>query len=140
MKQFTLKTYTPSAHVDMNCFYILNKGMNSGKPSAKPFVNCFTFVTDGPDERDLFYWITFAAWQARKFEPWLVGSVIPFIRIQDVNKIICEASKNCIAHPERVGDLLKNMHILNQVENKHTRLAKLTQQAKKAAALKFLNA
>ena len=138
MKQFTLKTYRSSAEVGLNTFYILNKGMNSGRPHPKPFVNCFTFIADNPDEMEMFYWITFAAWQAKLFHPYIKGSVIPFVTILDVRDVINDASKRCIANPERVGNLLKTFHTLNQLEFKYERLAKLTTEAKRSAALKFI--
>lgn len=138
MKQYTLKTYRSSAEVKINCFYILNKGMNSGRPHPKPFVNSFTFVADNPDEMEMFYWITFAAWQAKLFHPYLKGSVIPFVTIMDVGQVINDASKKCIVNPGRVGNLLKTFHTLNQLECKYDRLIKLTTEAKRAAALKFI--
>src|ERR1700722_5258713 len=138
MKQFTLKTYRSSAEVGLNTFYILNKGMNSGRPYPKPFVNSFAFIADTPEEMEMFYWITFAAWQAKLFHPYLKGSVIPFVTILDVKDVINEASKRCIANPERVGNLLKTFHTLNQLEFKYERLAKLTTEAKRSAALKFI--
>jgi hypothetical protein len=138
MKQFTLKTYRSSAEVGLNSFYILNKGMNSGRPHPKPFVNCFTLIADNPEEMEMFYWITFAAWQAKLFHPYIKGSVIPFVTIMDVVEVINDASKRCIANPERVSNLLKTYHTLNQLEFKYERLAKLTTEAKRSAALKFI--
>jgi hypothetical protein len=138
MKQFTLKTYRSSAEVGLNTFYILNKGMNSGRPHPKPFVNSFAFIADNPDEMEMFYWITFAAWQAKLFHPYIKGSVIPFVTILDVKDVIIEASKRCIANPERVSNLLKAFHTLNQLEFKYERLTKLTTEAKRAAALRFI--
>jgi hypothetical protein len=138
MKQFTLKTYRNSASVELNSFYILNKGMNSGRPHPKPFVNSFTFIAESPEEMEIFYWITFAAWQGKLFHPYIKGSVIPFVIILDVGEVINEASKRCIANPERVSNLLKSFHTLNQLEFKYERLAKLTTEAKRAAALRFI--
>jgi hypothetical protein len=138
MKQFTLKTYRSSAEVGLNTFYILNKGMNSGRPHPKPFVNSFTLIADNPEEMEMFYWITFAAWQAKLFHPYIKGSVIPFVTIKDVEEVINDASKRCIANPERVSNLLKTFHTLNQLEFKYEKLAKLTTEAKRAAALKFI--
>jgi hypothetical protein len=138
MKQFTLKTYRSSAQVEINSFYILNKGMNSGRPHPKPFVNSFTFIADSPEEMEMFYWIIFAAWQAKLFHTYLKGTAIQFLTILDVSKVISEASKRCIANSERVSNLLKTFHTLNQLEFKYEKLAKLTTEAKRAAALKFI--
>lgn len=118
--------------------FLLNKGMNSGRPHPKPFVNCFTFIADNPEEMEMFYWITFAAWQAKLFQPYLKGSVIPFITIMDMGQVINEASKRCIVNPDRVSNLLKTFHTLNQLEFKYDRLIKLTTEAKRAAVLKFI--
>ncbi len=140
MKQFTLKTYSSSTANEQNCFYILNKGLNSGQPHPKPFCNSFTFIADNEVERDIFYWITFAAWQGRLFYPYHKGSVIPFITIMDTTEVIKNASKNCIANPERITNLVQTFGSLNNLEMKYENLTKLTKLAKRAAALNFIKA
>jgi len=95
-------------------------------------------MADSPEEMEMFYWITFAAWQAKLFHPYIKGSVIPYVSIMDVVQVINEASKKCVVNPDRVGNLLKTFHTLNQLETKYERLAKLTTEAKRSAALKFI--
>jgi len=140
MKQFTLKTYSSSTANEQNCFYILNKGLNSGRPHPKPFCNSSTFIADNEVERDVFYWITFAAWQGKLFYPYHKGSVIPFITIMDTTEVIKNASKNCIANPERITNLVQTFGTLNNLEMKYENLTKLTKLAKRAAALNFIKA
>ncbi|MGP8216090.1 MAG: DUF6943 family protein [Bacteroidia bacterium] len=140
MKQFTLKTYSSSTANEQNCFYILNKGMNSGKPFPKPFCNSFVFIADNEVERDIFYWITFAAWQGKLFIPYLKGSVIPFITILDTTEVIKNASKNCIANNEKITNLVETFTTLNNLELKYADLTKLTAELKRGAALKFIKA
>ena len=140
MKQFTLKTYSSSTAIEQNCFFILNKGLNSGKPFPKPFCNSFKFIADNEVERDVFYWITFAAWQGKLFYPYHKGSVIPFITIMDTIEVIKNASKNCIANPERITKLVQTFDTLNKLEMKYDSLTKLTKTAKCAAALSFIKA
>ena len=140
MKQFTLKTYSSSTAIEQNCFFILNKGLNSGQPHPKPFCNSFKLIADNEVEKDIFYWIVFAAWQGKLFYPYHKGSVIPFITIMDTVEVINNASKNCIANPDRITRLVQTFHNLNQLEMKYHDLTKLTKLAKRAAALNFIKA
>jgi len=140
MKQFTLKTYSSSTAIEQNCFFILNKGLNSGKPFPQPFCNSFKFIAENEVERDVFYWITFAAWQGKLFYPYHKGSVIPFITIIDTIEVIKNATKNCIANPERITQLVQTFDTLNKLEVKYNSLTKLTKIAKRAAALNFIKA
>jgi hypothetical protein len=139
MKQFTLKTYNGSNIIEPNSFFILNKGLNSGRPYPKPFCNSFVFIADNEQERDIFYWITFAAWQGKLFYPYHKGSVIPFITIMDTTDIIRMASKHCIANPERITNLIQTFGLLNTLEMKYADLTKRTKELKCTAAQKFIN-
>jgi len=138
MKQFTLKTFNNSTLIEPHSFFILNKGLNSGKPFPVTFCNSFTFIADNETEKDLFYWITFAACQGKLFHPYLKGSVIPFITIMDATEVIKNASKHCITNPERITSLIETFHVLNAIEMKYGELTKQTAQLKYAAAIRFI--
>jgi len=65
-------------------FYIQNKGYNSGKPHRAPLRNCFAVFT----EDEFLFQKVQALFIGRYFEPFIHGSVVPTIRLDDVKKII----------------------------------------------------
>jgi hypothetical protein len=68
-------------------FYILCKGLNSGKPLELHLApNCFVIACKNSDEMDFYKTLAFGLWKAKHFHQFLAGSVIPFIRIADFKK------------------------------------------------------
>ena len=80
---FTLKTYNGQFSAT-NRIFILNKGINAGKPSLMPFVNSFVLTASNEDEAQFYYFLCLALWKAKKFRYLLIGSVILFIRKDDL--------------------------------------------------------
>lgn len=44
MKTFVVKTYKAGTEFEKPHFYILNKGLNSGKPLIEPCPNCYVYL------------------------------------------------------------------------------------------------
>ncbi len=65
-------------------FFIQCKGNYSGRPLRKPIPNCFAVFTKNP----LAFEIVYCLFKAKIFEYYIIGSVIPFIRITEVKKIL----------------------------------------------------
>ena len=65
-------------------FYIQCKGNYSGRPLKKPIPNCFAVYTNNP----LAFEIVYCLFKGKLFEYYIIGSVIPFIRISAVKKIL----------------------------------------------------
>ena len=80
MLQFQLTTYNPDKEYSGLYIFILNKGLNSGKPLKTPCPNCFVCKLKNEEEREQIYWLLFGLWQGRAFYTSLLGSVIPYIR------------------------------------------------------------
>ncbi|WP_020531413.1 DUF6943 family protein [Flexithrix dorotheae] len=72
-------------------FYIQSKGENAGKPMWDPSANCFGIITD-PEILlpKYFYYLVLAAYNRGAFKPFIKGSVIPYITIED----FCQAISN----------------------------------------------
>ncbi len=64
-------------------FYILSKGLNSGKPLVTPCPNSFVCICKSQEQKDFYFWLLFGLWKAKHFHQFLTGSVIPFIRLSD---------------------------------------------------------
>ena len=80
---FTLKTYNGQFPAT-NRIFILNRGINAGKPSLMPFVNSFVLTASNEDEAQFYYFLCLALWKAKTFQSLLIGSVILFIRKDDL--------------------------------------------------------
>ncbi|WP_282123359.1 DUF6943 family protein [Algibacter mikhailovii] len=93
MQTFEIKTHRPGVTYNKPHFYILNKGLNSGKPSLTPFTNSFVILTNDLDQDNLFSlcWVLF---QSGKYRSLLRGSVIEFVVITEVKKLITSKQQN----------------------------------------------
>jgi hypothetical protein len=86
MPNFIIKTQQKETAYKGNQIFILNKGMNSGQPQKEPFANSFVIMF--PDEKDAetVYWLAYSLWKSNFWHQYLIGSVIPFLRINDFRK------------------------------------------------------
>ena len=91
MNTLKIKTHKMKNVYEGHHFFILSKGMNAGKPLEKPCPNCFVLFAKNEEEKNLYFWLCFGLWQANLFHPFITGSVIPFIRLEDFNQVIREA-------------------------------------------------
>lgn len=88
-----IKQYSPKNPQSEFQFYALCKGLNSGKPLDNPCPNCFAISCRNAEEKDYYRSLLFGLWQAKSFHQFLVGSVIPFIRISDFKNFFFEQAK-----------------------------------------------
>ena len=86
MPSFIIKTHQPKTSYKGNQIFILNKGMNSGKPQKEPFTNSFVINFANPEDAETIYWLAYSLWKARFWHQSLCGSVIPFLRIKEFTK------------------------------------------------------
>jgi len=87
-----IKTYRDGQMIPAHSFFILNKGLNSGRPSLSPCSNCYILTAGSEDEHNRLYWLSYALWATGKYRQCLIGSVIPFIRIDDTSQLLDLAS------------------------------------------------
>jgi hypothetical protein len=127
-----ITTYSPDQKRSAFAFYILSKGMNSGKPMEHPCPNCFTFNATDQTEKDHYYWICFGLWQSRSFHQHLIGSVIPFIRLRELSQAINQASEKAQVSPANFLKTVEALKILDQHEKQYHRNLLLISEAKKA--------
>lgn len=120
MLNFQLKTHRLDTEYSQPHFFILNRGLNSGKPLDKPCPNCFVCICNSDEQKTQIYWLLFGLWQGKNFHPYLVGSVIPFIHINDVKNVLSSAVLKMVHQPEKFN---KNITAIRQV-NEHALLIK----------------
>jgi hypothetical protein len=121
MQNFIIKTHKPDTLYLADHFYVLNKGLNSGKPLNEPCPNCFVVIFQNAIDKDSYYWLAYSLWKARYWHQFLVGSVIPFLRIDDFrNDYSKKTALMLLEHDEH----LKNVKALKLLEQKEHGLQK----------------
>lgn len=78
-------------------FYIQSHGNNSGRPLLVPIRNCWVVRTS----RSVDYEIMYIVFESKILEPFIGGSVIPFLRLSDYKNIIKPILQNAI-HDHRI--------------------------------------
>tara|TARA_R110002050_G_scaffold192314_1_gene327254 strand:- start:598 stop:1002 length:405 start_codon:yes stop_codon:yes gene_type:complete len=94
MQAFEIKTHQPKRTYSNPHFFILNKGLNSGKPLENPCPNCFVIIATTKAKRESLYYLCLSLKVGQFFAYYLKGSVIPFIGISDAKKVIHTALQN----------------------------------------------
>ncbi|WP_425629399.1 DUF6943 family protein [Cellulophaga lytica] len=98
MSTFELKTHRTGKTYSNPHFFILNKGLNSGKPLSNPCPNCFVVTTSTEKERNTLFHLSMMLQIGGFYAYYLKGSVIPFISIDDCRKTLKNSLKsNCNA-------------------------------------------
>ena len=85
---FEIKTHRLERTYSLPHFFILNKGLNSGRPLNEPCPNCFVVTTSSEDHRESLFYLCLALKAGKYFSYYLKGSVIPFICIVDARAVI----------------------------------------------------
>lgn len=92
--QYEIKTHKANREYEQPHFYVLSKGLNSGKPLRKPCPNCYVLKTDTEEQRESLYYLCQTLQVGQYFKYYIIGSVIPFIRIDDTRKVLNTAIRN----------------------------------------------
>ena len=100
MSSFQLTTFNPAKKYAGFYFFVLNKGLNSGKPLLEPCTNCFVIECNSEEQKESLYWICFALWQSHKFRQHLIGSVILYIRKKEMFNLVRDSFVKSQNKPE----------------------------------------
>ncbi|AIG30316.1 hypothetical protein IA01_07495 [Flavobacterium psychrophilum] len=115
MLNFIIKTHQKDTVYTKPHLFLLNKGMNSGKPQKEPFTNSFVVIFEKEEDCENIYFVAYSLWQTKFWHQYLVGSVIPFLRLPDFKKEFNpKASLMMSEHEEH----LKNVGTLKLLEQK----------------------
>ncbi len=89
--------------------------MNSGKPQKEPFTNSFVIIFQNETDCESIYYVAYSLWKTNFWHPHLVGSVIPFLRLQNFSKeFYLKASLMMQEHEEHQ----KNVEAIKLLEKK----------------------
>lgn len=132
-----ISTYKPESRYPEHAFFILNKGINSGKPLENPCANCYIMHTTTQEERDLFFWLCFGLWKSKSFHEFLIGSVIPFVRIHDVRQMLDQAAEEAKQNLPAFYKKIEAIKILEKHEKQYHDNLLLISEAKKAIFARY---
>ena len=127
-----INTYSPDQPRSPFAFFILNKGMNSGKPLENPCPNCFTFNAKSQEEKDHYFWLCFGLWQSKSLTPYLTGTLIPLKPLSDLSQVINQASEKAQVNPSAFQKTVEALKILDMHEKQYHQNLLLISEAKKA--------
>ncbi|WP_018676132.1 DUF6943 family protein [Riemerella columbina] len=111
----TIKTYNGNISQPLkeeNIFYIQSHGLHAGRPLKKPIANCWEIRT----KLSFAFEILTIVFESRILETFLLGSVIPFLRLEDYKKIITP--------------ILNNAYNDDKINQKYLQLEKIEKQLK----------
>ena len=115
MTNFIIKTHRKDTLYNKPHLFVLNKGMNSGKPQNTPFTNSFVVIFEKEEDCESLFFVAYSLWQTKFWHPFLIGSVIPFLRLPDFKKEFNpQASLMMLEHEQH----LKNVAALKLLEKK----------------------
>ena len=86
MINFQMKHHQNGTSYSKPHFFILNKGLNTGKPLSEPCPNCFVIQFGCNEDSENMESICKSLWRVKFWHRFLIGSVIPYIRINDFSK------------------------------------------------------
>ena len=116
MPNYIIKSHrTGTIYVQPHLF-ILNKGLNSGKPQKEPFANSFVIIFSNQEDADSVYWLALSLCKSKFWHQFLVGSVIPFLRIQDFKSNFSKKVTEMLSDFENHQKNIKALQLLEQKE------------------------
>ncbi len=138
MKHFTIKTHRPGTNYTTPHFFILNKGMNCGKPLKESCPNCFVIEFCKETYLDSYYWKAYSLWQAKYWHQFLIGSVIPFFRIDEFTKEFSRKCERMLFDFARHQNQMKALRLLEERETYHNENVKLIKQMRNVVLSYYL--
>ena len=124
MLNFEIKTHRVGITYEKPHFFILNKGLNSGKPLQNPCPNCYVITTQSESDKNTLFHLTMMLQIGGFYKPFLKGSVIPFITIKDCSNSLKEGlnSNNLLKSIEKIQLISEQEKTLLELVNKISQL------------------
>ncbi len=132
MPNFIIKTHQKDTVYKGNQIFILNKGMNSGKPQKEPFTNSFVILFPNEEDTETFYWLAYSLWKSNFWHQSLYGSVIPFLRITDFKKYFDSKVNQMLEDFELHQKQVKALRLLLEKEDQYHKNLNLINEMRSA--------
>ena len=89
-----IRPYHEGASVPPHSFFIIREGSKAGMPCFKPNVKCFIVACTYKHYFDYFFSLIYGMYLNKIFKPHHRGIAVPFVRQEEIRKLIREAIKN----------------------------------------------
>ena len=138
MLKSKIKTHKMGSTYKQQHFFILNKGLNSGKPLPHYCANCFVFLADDENEKEFYFFLLLGLWELRFFRKHLLGSVIEYIRLGDLIDVVEETLNSVNTGNRSFSDIQNTLAQIEALQvNLQTQLTYLM-QLRKSLFYKYL--
>jgi len=117
MSNFEIKTHRSGRNYSKPHFFILNKGLNSGKPMRNPCPNCFVITAPTEEAKQTLFYVCLSLKIGQYFAYCLKGSVIPFITKNDCLKVIKTAYFDNIKDDKLLQKHISTISFITQKED-----------------------
>ena len=139
MTNFIIKTHRVGTIYSKPHLFLLNKGMNSGKPQKEPFTNSFVIIFQNEEDCESLFFIAYSLWQTKFWHQHLVGSVIPFLRLNDFKKEFFVSSKVMMQEHEEHVKHIAALKILEQKEKQFHENINLINDMRRVILYRYCN-
>ena len=139
MQNFIIKTHQKDTIYSKPHLFLLNKGLNSGKPQKKPFTNSFVVIFDLEQDCENLYFVAYSLWKTNFWHQHLVGSVIPFLRIHDFKKEFFIKSKLMMEEYEAHVKHIAALKLLEQKEKQFHENINLINDMRRVILYRYIN-
>lgn len=139
MRNFIIKTHRVGTIYSKPHLFLLNKGINSGKPQKEPFTNSFVVIFDLEQDCENLFFIAYSLWQTKFWHQHLVGSVIPFLRLNDCKKEFFVKSKVMMQEHEEHVKHIAALKILEQKEKQFHENINLINDMRRVILYRYCN-
>ncbi len=135
---FIIKTHTKDTQYNKPCLFLLNKGLNSGKPQKEPFTNSFVIIFENQDDVDNVFFISYSLWKTKFWHQFLIGSVIPFLRLQEFKKEFNQKVNALMQEHEKQKKSVAALKLLEEKENQFLKNLNLISDLRKAIIYQYI--
>lgn len=135
---FIIKTHTKDTQYNKPCLFLLNKGLNRGKPQKEPFTNSFVIIFENQDDVDNVFFISYSLWKTKFWHQFLIGSVIPFLRLQEFKKEFNQKVNALMQEHEKHKKSVAALKLLEEKENQFLKNLNLISDLRKAIIYQYI--
>lgn len=139
MLNFIIKTHRKGTVYSKPHLFVLNKGMNSGKPQKEPFTNSYVIIFQNEDDCENGYWIAFSLWKSKFWHQHLIGSVIPFLRLPEFKKEFISKSNTLMQEHEEHKKNVAALKLLEQKEQQFHQNINLINDMRRVIIYRYCN-
>jgi hypothetical protein len=139
MLNFIIKTHRVGTIYTKPHLFILNKGMNSGKPQKEPFTNSFVIIFQNEDDCESLFFIAYSLWKTKFWHQFLCGSVIPFLRLPDFKKEFFPKAKIMMEEHEQHVKHIAALKLLEQKEKQFHENINLINDMRRVILYRYCN-